>query len=93
MAAKKEFRCCWQKEESGQLKRVDQGFIPRKFKEPLLVGVEGLGCVTHPVFLREGRLLGDQIGLIEIEDPRCMIEVRDELGEKFASQVAFDCND
>jgi hypothetical protein len=47
-------------------------------KRPILVGLKGLGCVTHPEFLRQGRLLGDVVGLLQIEDPYAALEVRSE---------------
>jgi len=91
MGATKEFRSCWAKSDEG-LRRVDEGFIPRNFKEPILIGAMGVGCITHPVYLREGKLLGDNVGLMEIDDPRASIEVRDELGVAFASQISLDGN-
>lgn len=91
MGAIKEYRACWTKSEDG-LARVDEGFIPRNFKEPVLIGAMGVGCITHPVFLREGKLLGDNLALMEIEDPRAAIEVRDELGVALASQISLDNN-
>ena len=32
-------------------------------------------CVTHPEFLRQGRLLGDKVGLVRIDDPFAPLEV------------------
>ncbi|MBT3586374.1 MAG: glycosyltransferase family 2 protein [Halobacteriovoraceae bacterium] len=86
LGVRKEFSSCWKESDEG-LQRIDEGFIPREFKEPLFMGVVGIGCVTHPLFLREGRLLGDKVGLIELEDPRCSLEVRDESGLALASSI------
>lgn len=89
IAAKPEFSACWIKEEKG-LKRIDAGFIPRKFKEPMYLGIQSLGCATHPIFLRKGHLLGEKVGIIEISDPYSTVEVRDELGVHFAEKLIRD---
>jgi len=73
--ARSEFNPCWIKEEGGP-RRIDIGEVPRIMKRPILVGLKGLGCVTHPEFLRQGRLLGEVVGLLQIEDPYAALEVR-----------------
>lgn len=83
ISAKPEFESCWIKEKE-VIRRIDEGFIPRKFKQPVYVGIKGLGCATHPVFLREGKLLGNKVGIMEITDPYSFVEVRDANGLKFA---------
>ena len=65
LAAKKEYRSVW-KEENSKIERIDKGDIPRKYKEPCFIGMKGLGCVTHPEFLRDGSLLGERIGIYEV---------------------------
>ena len=89
IAAKPEFRACWINNQ-GELKRVDAGFVPRKFKEPMYLGVQSLGCATHPIFLRAGHLLGEKVGIIEVNDPYSLVEVRDELGIHFAEKLIKD---
>lgn len=86
IAAKAEFESCWVK-DGDSIKRIDEGFIPRKFKESVYVGIKGLGCATHPTFLREGHLLGQKVGILEISNPYCHIEVRDKMGLHFAESV------
>ena len=34
-------------------------------------------CVTHPVFLRNERILGNKVGLFEIDNQLSRIEIRD----------------
>ena len=41
-----------------------------------MVGYHGIGCITYPEFLRQGKLLGDKVGLFEITNPLSFIEVR-----------------
>ena len=59
------------------IKRIDEGFIPRKFKNPVFIGCKGMGCVTYPVFLREGMLFGERVGFCDIHDSRYFFEVRE----------------
>ncbi len=77
LAVKRESRSIWS-EEDGKIGRIDKGDIPRSYKEPSFVGLKGLCCVTHPEFLREGSLLGERIGIYEVNNPYSPIEVRGE---------------
>jgi rhamnosyltransferase len=86
MPVKKEFGSCWKK-GNDSLQRIDDGFTPRQYKDPIYISIKGLGCATLPIFLREGRLLGDKVNLIEINDPFASIEVRDQEGVLFAESV------
>lgn len=74
-----EFRSCWKADDDGVV-RLDQGFVPRKYKKPIYIGLRGLGFITHPHCIREGAALGAKVALEEIADPRCAFEVRDEIG-------------
>jgi len=75
LPARIEYNSCWI-EEGDTRRRMDAGDIPRHLKDPVLIGLKGLGCVTHPEFLRQGRLLGDKVGLVRIDDPFAPLEVR-----------------
>ena len=86
VAARAEFGSCWLRDNDA-IKRVDAGFIPRKFKDPVYVGIKGLGCATHPNFLREGRLFGEKVGIMEITNPYSSVEVRDAIGLPFAEKL------
>lgn len=83
LAGKNEYGACFLKEDDS-LNRIDAGFIPRKYKEPVFVGIKGLGCATHPMFLREGLLLGNNVGIIEIDDPMVALEMRADKLEQFS---------
>lgn len=84
LPARNEFNTCWI-DGNGDFRRVDEGFMRREYRNPVHVGIKGLGCVTHPFFLREGRLIGNRVGLLDIDDPRMPIEVRDEKGFEMAA--------
>jgi CMP-N-acetylneuraminic acid synthetase len=87
LAAWRESGSIWKEEEDKTLSRLDSGDIPRKYKERNYIGLKGLGCVTHPEFLREGRLLGQRIGIYEVKSPYARIEVRSDLDFKLAEQL------
>lgn len=86
IAAKPENKAIW-KEQEGRITQLDGGLTPRQFKEPSYLELKGIGCVTHPEFLREGRLLGEKVGIYEIDNPYSPIEVRSEDDFKLASQI------
>jgi hypothetical protein len=86
IAVRPEFASCWIKENE-IIKRIDPGFIPRKYKQPMHIGIEGLGCATRPIWLRKRRLLGEKVGIIEINDPYSFVEVRDNVGLHFAEKL------
>ncbi|MCM8760945.1 MAG: hypothetical protein NC933_02250, partial [Candidatus Omnitrophica bacterium] len=55
--------------------------------DPTFIELRGIGCVTHPEFLRNGRLLGDKIGIYEVKDNCSSIEVRNEEDFKIVSPL------
>ncbi|MFA5088095.1 MAG: glycosyltransferase family 2 protein [Candidatus Omnitrophota bacterium] len=89
--ARKEFDSCWIKKDK-KITRIDEGFIPRKFKDPVYIGCKGLGCATFPLFLREGKIFGEKVGFYDIPDSRYFLEVREEhdfiVAEKFFKAYA-----
>lgn len=85
IAAKRERRGIWLEQE-GKTELLAEGFMPRALKKTnAMVGLMGLACVTHPVFIREGNLVAGRVGIFEITDPLASIEVRD---DKTAELVA-----
>lgn len=83
VAAKKENRAVW-KEKDGRIIQLDEGLVPRQFKEPTFIELRGVGCVTHPEFLRQGQFLGQRICIYEIDNPYSHLEVRSEADFKMA---------
>ena len=77
LAAKREAGWLWQENEKGSFHRIDSGDIPRDYKEKSLLGLHGLCCITHPEFIREGKLLGRKTGLYEINELFAGLEIRD----------------
>jgi rhamnosyltransferase len=70
-----EYNYCWA-QEGVEHRRIDGGDTPRQFRDPILVGLKGIGCVTYPGILRQGRLIGDKVGLVRIHEPFAAVEVR-----------------
>jgi len=86
MAARKENKSIW-KEGNGKIKRIDKGDMPRQYKEASYIGIRGLCCVTHPEFIREGSLLGDNIGIYEISDMISSLEIREKKDYELAKII------
>ena len=84
VAARPENKSIW-KRDSGKIVQLDEDMTPRKFKEPSFLGFKGIGCVTYPEIIREGKLLGENIGIYDITDPYSQIEVRGEREFELAS--------
>jgi len=81
------FKSCWIMQED-TLKRIDEGFVARGKKQPIHVAYAGLGCVTFTETIRQGNLLGSNVGILEVLDNYSIIEV--ESGEGFPfSEKAF----
>ena len=77
IAARSESSFIWQESHDGGFNRIDSGDVPREFKEKILIGLHGLGCVSHPEFVRTGKFLGPNIGLFEIDDKIASFEATD----------------
>lgn len=84
IAARKENRAIW-KETGGRIIQLDEGLTPRTFKEPTFIELKGVGCVTHPEFLRQGVLLGQKVGMYQLDNPYSHLEVRNEEDFRMAS--------
>ena len=87
IAAHAESRSIWRELEDGRFKRIDSGYAPREYKEKIFIGLKGLCCVTHPEFVREGKLLGNTIGLFKVDDPYSHLEVRSDAEFKMAEHL------
>lgn len=75
--AKVESNAIWV-EEGGEMKRIDEGFVPRQYKSPVYLSYKGLGCVTRPEFIRSEELFGENLGAYKVNNPYSCLEVRNE---------------
>jgi glycosyltransferase involved in cell wall biosynthesis len=76
VAAYPEFRVSW-KSNDKKLTQLND-FRPRIFKEPVQIGMVGLGCVTHPFKIRENEILSGKVGIYEVPKQLSSFEVRTE---------------
>ena len=56
---------------------LDEGFIPKKHKQPLFIAKNGLGLITKPKFISEEKVVGNKISVFEIEDAKQAEEIKD----------------
>jgi len=80
------YKSCWRQGENG-FQRIDEGFIARTIKKPIHIGYPALACVTYPEFIRQGRLLGEKIGIYEILDVFSTIEITDQASLSLAEKI------
>jgi len=84
IAGRAENRAIW-KQQGSNIVQLEEGMVPRKFKEPTLIELRGIGVVTHPQFIREGSLLGRKVGIYEVNNPYSHLEVRSEADFQMAT--------
>lgn len=84
IAARRENRAIW-KERDNAIVQLEEGLVPRQFKDPMFIELRGLACATHPQFVRQGSLLGRKVGMYEVTNPHAHLEVRSEEDFKLAS--------
>lgn len=63
-------------EKNGEYQRMDYGDIPRVYQSKTIIGLHGLGLLTRPEFIRNGRFLGNKIGLLNSRHPLANLEIR-----------------
>ena len=84
IAARPETGWMWRETPNDGFQRLDSGDVPREFKEKTLLGLHGLGCVTHPEFIRNENMTGFKTGLYRVEHPLASFEVRDSISHKIS---------
>ena len=70
----KDYNWAWI-EKNGKEQRVDSD-TPRDLKNPLLISLKGLVCVSYSEFVRMGHLIGHNCGLIEVDKMYSVLEIR-----------------
>jgi rhamnosyltransferase len=72
-----ETNAIWTEDEQG-IKRVTDGFSPRKYQAPIHLSYKGLCCVTRPAFILNEEIFGSNIGFFQIDNPYSCVEIRTE---------------
>jgi glycosyltransferase involved in cell wall biosynthesis len=85
ISARPESGWMWRESPDGSFQRVDSGDVPREFKEQSLIGLHGIGCVTHPEYVRNESMIGKKTGLYKVDHPLAGFEVRDPESIRIAS--------
>ncbi len=75
LPARIENNAIWSEGKDG-INRIDEGFVPRKYKSPVYISYKGLCCVTRPAFIRNEQIIGDNIGIYKIDNPYSCLEIR-----------------
>ena len=75
IAAKEEKGWLWKENTNGYL-RIEEGDIPEKIKKKTYLRLHGICCVTYPEFIRDGLLIGKNIGLFPVKNNLSVIEIR-----------------
>ncbi len=84
--AREEFNSCWM-DQDGEFRRVDKGYIARRFKTPYYAGIKGLCCVCSPSAVRHGQIFGNNVGLYRLRDLIPTIEVRTNADARLAESL------
>ena len=78
IACRKEQNYIIKKDENNFFTRVDEGNIPRNFKENPIVFLRGLCLITFPEIIKNSEdLMGKRIGLYNINNSLSSLEIRD----------------
>lgn len=75
VAARPLYNSLWRSHEDSLI-RIDNGFAPSKYKEPVFMALYGLACVIEPSIILQGEKLGKKAGLMPVEDPYCHLTAR-----------------
>lgn len=79
VASYQESRRVWAEDDSGVKSIGEDSFIPRNLRTwKAHVGLFGLGCVTHPGYLRDGSVFGRKLGLYPVGGSINALEIRDQ---------------
>jgi glycosyltransferase involved in cell wall biosynthesis len=75
----------------GRFKRIDKGYIPSKFKQPLYTGLSGLITASYVDVLKEEKdRLGERVGTIEIDNLIYYIDIGKAKGKELAEMIIKD---
>ena len=82
-----EYRSAWVT-KGGSVVRIDEGYLPHDYKLGIKVGIGGLGTASFTDYILNQDLVDDaKIGLLELEDITCAIDIRDKYGKYLADNL------
>ncbi len=68
---------------------VGEGLLHRSKKHPIYRELLGLGCVSLAKVIRRGRLIGDKVGIIPLEDIKYILKTSDESSKSLIESIYF----
>lgn len=75
----------------GRIEVLGEGFMPSGMKKnKALIGLLGLACVSHPAIIRNGDILGSRLGVFEVDNPHCSLQIRNGQDVAFAEKFLSD---
>jgi len=83
IAAQPIYNTLWRANEES-MERIDNGFMPTKFKDPICKSLYGLGAVMYSGLLLQGKKLGSKTGLFLVDDPYNVFSVSSTEEQKIA---------
>lgn len=69
------------------IERRDSGQLTKSLVTPMQRGLVGLGTLSSSEFVRQGRLLGDNVGLAPVEDRLCALKASDPFDQAIVKLV------
>jgi glycosyltransferase involved in cell wall biosynthesis/CMP-N-acetylneuraminic acid synthetase len=82
-------RSLWIKDENNI--QMFGRFMPRTLKdEHVYISLLGLGFITLAKNIKEGRMMGEKIGIYEVQERYCALEIRDQVSIRFADHFIHD---
>lgn len=71
-----EYSHLWVKKDNEGFKQIDESLKPRELREPVYRALYGLGCLISSSIIRAGKFIGNNVGIIPIDDIKYTIRAR-----------------
>ena len=80
----------WIYDENNGYREFGEGTLPRNIKHPIYKAVFGLGCISHSGLIRSGKLVGERVGIIPIDDIKYTLKASDSSNQKIIQLLNQD---
>lgn len=75
----RDFGHYWFLDKEGRYRQTDASLETRKNREPTYRALYGQGTLSLTSIIRSGRMVGDRIGIMPLEDIRCTFRLKDKV--------------
>ena len=79
----------YKREENGFVS-VDQGFMPKKIKEPVYESILGMGLLTKASLIEDEKIISDNVGIFPVKDKRSTFEINDSNDTRYFDAILGD---